>query len=164
MYDASLTRDADSMCRTSRRVSWAAVRAGAAAVALLLAACAGVPSQEMSDARRALDAAREAHAQQHARASYERAASALEDATQALGAARYEDARQQAEAARKEAILSRELATRVAEVVSAIDAVRAAGGPWQGAESLLREAEATSRAGDTARAAQIAARALTLLR
>lgn len=141
-----------------------AMRAGVVGVMLVLAACARVPSQEMSDARRALDAAREANAQQYARASLERAASALDDATAALSAGHYETARGLAETARKEAILSRELAVRVAEVASVIDSVRAAGGRWEGAASLLREAESTSRAGDTARAVEIAARALALLR
>jgi len=133
-------------------------------VLVMLAACASVPSQEMSDARRALDAARDARAQQHAPASLERAALALERAALALRAGDYDDARTLADAARAEAILARELAARVAEAEQAIAAARAAGRPWQGGASLLREAESTSRAGDTARAVQMAARALYLLR
>lgn len=131
---------------------------------LMLTACAGVPSQEMSDARRALDAAREAHARELAPASLERAAAALDGATLSLRVGDYADARKLAALAHEEAILSRELASRVAETSQAISAARAAGRPWQGAQELLREAESASRTGDTARAVQIATRALDLVR
>lgn len=146
--------------RTSRVLARACAVLGFA----MLAACASVPSQEMSDARRAIDAARDAHAQELAPASLRRADSALDSATLALRSGNYEDARNLARLARDEAILSRELASRVAAAVQGIDAARTAGRPWQGAASLLREAEAVSTAGDTARAVQMAARAMELLR
>jgi hypothetical protein len=132
--------------------------------AVLLAGCAGVPSQEMSDARRALAAAREADARELAPASLERATLALDEATRALRSGEYADARRFALQAHEEAVLTRELAALSAQTARAIAVAREAGRPWQGAEALLREAERSSQAGDTARAVQFALRARELVR
>lgn len=164
MYRWQFSGGARPASNGARPGSWLPLRSGALCGVLMLAACAGVPSQQMSDARLALDAARQAHAQQHAPAALERANSALEGAARALRSGEYGDARRLAERARDEAIVARELAVRVAQVSAAIDAARAAGRPWQGAENLLREARSVSKAGDTARAVRIATRAMDLVR
>jgi hypothetical protein len=133
------------------------------ALVLLLAGCAGVPSQEMSDARRALGAAHEASAERHAPAAMSRASDAMDGATQALRGGDYDGARRLAGVARTQAIAARQLATRVSEIRSLIDTERSAGRPWEGAEGLLRRALDASREGDVARALEIAERARTLL-
>jgi len=130
----------------------------------LLAGCAAVPSQEMSDARRALTAAREANAGALAPMAMARADAALEEASAALRAGQYERARGRAGSARDAAILAREFATRIDAVEAGIAAAREAGRPWQGARDLLQHARAVSRDGDTPRALVIAERAEALLR
>ena len=139
------------------------VRASGLALLLLLAGCAGVPSQEMSDARRAVGAARDADASQHAPSALSRASRALDGATRALRAGNYDAARELAGAARTEAMAARELAARVADIQAAIKAARRDGRAWEGARALLEEARQASRDGDTGRALAIAERARALL-
>lgn len=136
----------------------------AAPLASMLSGCAAVPSQEMSDARRAVDAARDAQAPQHAPAAMERAAGALERASEALRAGDYDRARALATTARDEAIAARMLADQVAQVEHAIADARAGGRPWRGAAALLDEALAASSRGDSERALKLAERALALAR
>ena len=131
---------------------------------VLLAGCAAVPSQEMSDARRALDAAREANAPELAPMAMARADGALQEASAALRAGQYDRARARAGMAREAAILARELAARITAVEAGIAAAREAGRPWQGAQEMLRQARIVSRDGDTPRALAIAERAEALLR
>jgi len=129
----------------------------------LLTSCAAVPSQEMSDARRSLDAAREANAGALVPGAMASAESALEEASAALRAGKYDAARESAGRAQETAILARQLATRLATVDTAIAAARAAGKPWQGAQELLGHARAASREGALARALEIAGRAQSLV-
>jgi len=136
----------------------------ALALAVALAACASVPSQEMSDARRALAAALESGAREHAPAAVSRAEDALDEASAALRAGRYERARAHAAAARAAAIDARTFAGAVARAQAAIEAARGAGRPWRGAQRMLDQALAASRTGDAARALDIVERALALAR
>lgn len=76
----------------------------------LLASCATAPVQEMSDARQALSAARDAGADQAAPTLLEGAESALEQAEQELNAGAYAEARKQADIAREKAIEARKKA------------------------------------------------------
>jgi len=71
---------------------------------LTLAACAGVPVQEMSDARQAVDAARKVGAESRASKTLQSAEVFLQHAEQALQDGDYPQARKDAEAARAQAV------------------------------------------------------------
>lgn len=74
----------------------------------LLGACAGIPVQEISDARQAVRAAAEVAADRHAPIHYERAETLLGRAERAMAAGDYEKARGEATFARDEALKARE--------------------------------------------------------
>lgn len=71
---------------------------------LVLSACAGVPVQEMSNARQALEAAREVGAETRATAELQSAEALLQSAEQALQEGDYKQARKAAEASRAQAV------------------------------------------------------------
>lgn len=75
---------------------------------LLLAGCSSLPVQEMSNARQALDAARQAEAGKHAPGLMLRAKSRLLDAEMALKKGEWKKARKSAIQARVDAIAARE--------------------------------------------------------
>ncbi len=70
----------------------------------LLSACAGVPVQEMSDARQAVEAARQADARIYAPEELQAAENLLQRAEEALTEGYYRQAREDAEAAREQAV------------------------------------------------------------
>ena len=70
----------------------------------LLSACAGVPVQEMSDARQAVEAARQADARTYAPEELQAAENLLQRAEEALTEGYYRQAREDAEAAREQAV------------------------------------------------------------
>jgi len=82
-----------------------------AAVCLMLvvAACAGAPVQEMSDARQAIRAAQAAGAEERAPAELERAKSLIDEAQPHLQRREYRDAGRVAEEARQEAVHALEI-------------------------------------------------------
>ena len=131
---------------------------------LMLSACVSVPSQEMSDARRALDSAEQAGARTVLPDAMGRASAALDSASRALRAGQYDDARGLARAARDEAIAARMLATRLQQIKAAIAAARTEGRAWQDAEQLLQRALQMSRAGDSDGALSVADKAAISLR
>jgi hypothetical protein len=139
----------------------------AVAIAFLAAAlggCASVPSQEMSDARRALDAARAARAAELVPEVMARADGALADASDALRRGDFERARARADAARESAIVARRLAIRIDAVDAELRAARDAGRPWEGAHDLLVHARRVAEEGDVERALAVVDRAEALLR
>jgi len=80
-------------------------------VSLLLAACAVLPPvQEMSDARQALDAARQARAATYAPQQLHSAEDSMELATSTLNQGNYEEARMAARVAKALAIKARDAA------------------------------------------------------
>ncbi len=74
---------------------------------MMLVACAGVPVQEMSDARQALQAAAEVGARDKAAENYKRANELLSQAEEALKIANYAEARKLADEAKEQAIKAR---------------------------------------------------------
>lgn len=80
-----------------------AARLASVAALLLLAACAGAPVQEMSDARQAIQAAEEAGAREHAPAALSDAQRLLSSAEQKLQVQAYSGARHDAREARRRA-------------------------------------------------------------
>ena len=71
---------------------------------LVLSACAGVPVQEMSNARQAVEAARKVGADTRARNELKSAETLLQSAEQALQEGDYKQARRDAEASRDQAV------------------------------------------------------------
>lgn len=81
------------------------------ALAVGLMSCAAAPIQEMSDARQAIQAAREAGADKSAGGHLQRADQLMTEAEEQLDAGGYRQARERAEAARDEAIKARAAVT-----------------------------------------------------
>ena len=133
-------------------------------VALLLSACASVPSQEMSDARRALDAAEQAEARRLLPLAMKRATTTLESANSALRAGQYDEARQLARKARDEAIAVRVLAGRSEAIRQGVASARAQGRAWQDMDQLMQRAIALSRDGDIKGALSVSEKAIEMLR
>ncbi|MFT5173432.1 MAG: hypothetical protein ACI8W7_001609 [Gammaproteobacteria bacterium] len=115
----------------------------------MLSACLSVPSQEMSDARRALDAAVQADARRLLPIELGRANAKLDSANEALRSGHYDEARELARSARDAAIVARVLAARLVQVRAGIATARAQGHELQGAEALIQQALKISRDGDT---------------
>ncbi len=84
-------------------------------VSALFVGCAPAPVQEMSEARQAIDAARAAGAEQHARPQLDEAHSLLDTAQEMLNDRRFRDAKRSASQARDAAIRARETAEAAAE-------------------------------------------------
>ena len=152
--------------RTACRIASRNVRSVLASlgVALLLSACASVPSQEMSDARRALDAAEQAEARRLLPLAMKRATTTLESANSALRAGQYDEARQLARKARDEAIAVRVLAGRSEEIRQGVASARAQGRAWQDIDQLMQRAIAMSRDGDIKGALSVSEKAIGMLR
>src|SRR3569833_1174445 len=119
-----------------------------------LVACAGVPTQEMSNARQALQAARAANADTHAAKSFSEAEQRLSKAERELSGHFYARARKDAVIARSDAITARNIALAFAEARAAVaaaaavredDAVLAAGRAKEQAEDDLHAARETRR-------------------
>ena len=130
----------------------------------MLSACLSVPSQEMSDARRALEAAVQADVRRLLPIELGRATAKLDSANDALRAGHYDEARELARSARDAAIAARVLATRLVQVRAGVAAARAQGHEWQGADALLQHALEMSREGDTGGALSIVERVAASLR
>lgn len=82
---------------------------------ILLASCAVTPPvQEMSDARQAISAAREAQASRLAPGTLQRAEQSLDEAARGMEQGDYVDAREAAKLARRQAIRARDEALSVA--------------------------------------------------
>jgi Tfp pilus assembly protein PilX len=78
---------------------------------LLLVGCAGVPVQEMSDARQAVEAAKRAGAENNASQELSAAEALLQKAEEALSEGDYAEARKAAEAARDKAVSAQDKAS-----------------------------------------------------
>lgn len=130
----------------------------AAVFAAGLIGCAAAPIQEMSDARQAVRAAREADAGRHAPRYLHQAEVHLQNAEQALndGARGYKPARTEAVAAKDVAIQGRTLAVAIGAAKAAVAEAVAAGVLSEKTEAALRNAVAAARAGDDKRAIELA--------
>ena len=76
----------------------------------LVTGCAGMPLQQMSDARQAIRAAERAGAEQHAPALLDEARRLVESARQSMHKGEYREARDDAETARAKAMEARRIA------------------------------------------------------
>lgn len=125
-------------------------------VTWLLCGCASVPTQEMSDARQALQAARAAGAETDAPASLRSTKKLLAQAEQALAFGDYDRARREAISAKEEAIEARTVAAAIGKARATLANAQAQGYPLPAAVRVLAEAEAAARIGDASTAVRLA--------
>lgn len=129
------------------------------ATALFLSGCAIAPTQEMSDARQAVQAAREANAEQHAQSALTQAERLLITAEENLGRKTYNHARDNAVAAKAQAIAARHLALAIGDAKESIAKAAAQGITSSKATTWLMRAEAFAESGDIDSALDAAERA-----
>lgn len=111
-----------------------------------LTACAAVPTQEMSNARQALQAARAAKADTHAPNSFNKAEQRLLKAERELSTNYFERARKDAVLARNDAITARNIALAVADAKAAVAAAEAEGTVSSTTRDWLVKAESAAAA------------------
>lgn len=128
-------------------------------ISSLLVACAMAPTQEMSDARQAVQAAREAGAQTHAQSALTEAEKLLLTAEENLGRKTYREARGNAVAAKTQAITARQLALAISSAKETISHAMKLGVTSPAAASLLDQALAFAKRGDHENALDSAHRA-----
>lgn len=133
----------------------------AAVVAVFVAGCASAPTQEMADARQALQAARDAGATTHAPANFKSAAELLAKAEQAIEDGDFDAARADAVAAKKAAVSSRNIALAIGSAVETLDRARELGYEWRDSRKILDQARAAAEKGDETTAVKLANKAKT---
>lgn len=126
-----------------------------------LVACAVAPTQEMSDARQAVQAAKDAGAPKHAPRYLNESETFLNYAERKLGIGKdgYADARTSAVAAKEAALKGRAVAVAIAAAKSTIAEAVAVGKLSPAAETALREAVNAAKDGNDVRAIELAEKA-----
>jgi HAMP domain-containing protein len=130
---------------------------------LVLTACAQAPSQEMSDARRAVAGALSADPHARVANGLARAQSSLRAAGESLEVGDYAIAREQAIAAKRIAVGVHQLAKALQDLEVAMSKARAQGREVSGARRMAESALRAAHAGDLERASQLAHGARRLL-
>ena len=125
----------------------------------LLSGCTHAPIQEMSDARQALQAAREAGAGAYARPTLAQAEGELTEAEGAIKTDQFDLARTQALAAKDGAGTARRVALSMRSAETAVSAADRVGATDHGGHALLEQARAAAAAGDPGQAMDLADRA-----
>lgn len=131
----------------------------AALVALVLVGCAAVPTQELSDARQAIQAAEAADARTYALQRYNAASGELASAEQSVEAGSYSAAKEQAIAAKTLALSARNIALALSRADKAIAEARSLGALWRDTEALYAQAQQAADAGDESQAVLLAGKA-----
>ena len=127
-----------------------------ALIALFVIGCASAPTQEMADARQALQAAESADAPTHAPANFKSARELLAEAERAISDGDYDAARADAIATRKAAVAARNIALAIGAAEKALDEADAHGFQWRDSRKLLDKARAAAEQGDEVTAIQLA--------
>jgi hypothetical protein len=127
-----------------------------ATMLLLLAACAAAPTQEMSDARQAVRAAREAGAEQHAPDVLKNAEQQLDRAGVRLHEHAYREARKEAVAARTQAFNAQEMSLAIGAAADIVARAREKGVLSAEAEVLLKQAQEAASKGNVQTAVRLA--------
>lgn len=132
---------------------------------LLAAACATVPpTQEMSDARMAVKAAKSAGAAQYARPWFDSAELLINDAERALVHHDFDTARDRALIAKGMAVSARTVAVAITRAREAYAQAVARGAKPEAAHALIEQADAAARHGDETGALKAAGKAMQRLR
>ncbi len=130
---------------------------------LLLVACAVAPTQEMSDARQAIQAARMVGASSHTPDRLEQAESLLAGARSDLGKQAYGDARAKALAARETALVARAISEVLVTATQVVAKGQQQGLDVHAAEERLSKARQAARAGELKKLRRIAAEVQALM-
>ena len=122
--------------------------AGPVLLAMAATGCATAPTQEMSDARQAVQAARDADAPLHTPAAMDSAEHDLTQAELQLSDREYQQARNDAMAAKQEAVKARNMALALAKAKQAVQQADQAGALTQVTRDWVAKAQAAATAGD----------------
>jgi len=125
----------------------------------MVAGCATAPMQEMSDARQAVQAAREAGATLHTPVAMDNAERDLSQAENKLRKRDYDSARDEALAAKQQAVKTRNMALAISQAKEAMVKAEQMGVAMQTARDWLSQAEAASAAGNEEEALRTAQQA-----
>ena len=125
----------------------------------VLLGCASAPTQEMSDARQSVKAARDAEADKHTPEAFSSAEDLLSKAEKELSAHSYKPARKHALSSKKEAIKARNMAHAIGQAKAAVAEAIQLNALSKEAGGLLEQAEAAARLGDEAQAVKLAGEA-----
>jgi len=128
----------------------------------LLSACALAPTQEMSDARQAVQTAIQAEAPTYAPLRLYQAQSLLSTARNHLAQGQYRNARHIATQAKSQARLAREIAIRVKEAEQLVNQAIADGTLSEDTQERLKQALAAARQGNDELALRLAQEATRL--
>ena len=123
---------------------------------MVVAACATAPTQEMSDARQALQAALDAGAGVHAPDALHNAEQHLNNAGQNIETGQYRDARHNAVTAKHEAIDAKEMARAIGSARKVIDEAENHGVLSDEARDLIDKAEVAARNNNVLMAVRLA--------
>lgn len=124
--------------------------------AVLLAACAVAPTQEMSDARQSVRAAQEAGAGAYATQNLNNAQDYLEQAERELELRYFSRARHDAIVAKSEALKAREVALALKAAETALQEMPQRHPDFQEARALLDDARRAARQGRDKKAVRLA--------
>ncbi len=125
-------------------------------IVVLLVGCGSAPTQEMSDARQAIAAAKAAGAGDYSPATMGSAEGLLAEAESLLEGWSYDEARDKAVAAKKEAIAARNMAVAINNAKDALKRASALGFAWRDTGKMIKKAEAAAKKGDERAAVKIA--------
>lgn len=129
---------------------------GMTLLAASVVGCTSAPTQEMADARQALQAAENADAATHAPANFKGARELLAKAEKAISDGDYDDARADAIATKKAAVSARNIALAIGAAEEALDEADALGFQWRDSRKLLDQARAAAERGDEVTAVKLA--------
>jgi hypothetical protein len=124
-----------------------------------LAACAGAPTQEMSDARQAVQAAVDSNAAEYVPQLLSNATALLREAEQQLDRTAFKKARRKATAAKQEALKAHRLARVLAGAKAVIRDADSRGALWLDTEALFQDARRAGNLGDSRACISLAGRA-----
>ncbi len=128
-------------------------------VVTLVSACSSLPTQEMSDARQAIESARQAGAGDSAPYPFDQALALIDEARESMVREEYKRARSDALAARSFALSARNIAIAIGDAERAINVGRDDGHNVGPAMLMVKQARAAARDGDEERAIELARKA-----
>lgn len=129
---------------------------GALMAILFIASCASPPTQEMSDARQAVQAARQAGAERFAQKSLESAQTELEEAERQLQSKKYRKAKKHAMMSKQKAVTARQVASTFQSAEAAMKIADKLPNSWRDTKKIFSKAKKAIQAGDSGKALKLA--------
>lgn len=125
-------------------------------IIVAITGCASAPTQEMSDARQAVQAAQDAGADRHAPDTMKNAKQRLGKAGEEIQSGDFRGARRDAEAAKKNAIDAQDMSLAISGARIAVEKAAAKGVLTGASEVLLEKAEQAARVAEVSTAIRFA--------